>query len=52
MGIKSLLILLAINTCLLAYINANPIMGQIGTETQVDRITVDTDESPIYAIFY
>ena len=52
MCFKLILMLLAINTGLPAYINANPIMGQIASETQVDRITVETDESPIYTVFY
>jgi len=41
-----------IHTCLPSYINADPIMGQIGTEKQVDKIVVDTDESPVYTVFY
>lgn len=47
-----MLLLLVINSWVLAYINIDPIMGQIRTVSQVDKIAIDTDESPIYAVFY
>jgi len=27
-------------------------MGQVKTQAQIDKIAVDTDETPIYAVFY
>jgi hypothetical protein len=50
--IKTMLVLVAFITSALAYIDAEPIMGQIRSEPQVDKIAVDTDETPIYAVFY
>jgi len=50
--LKAPLLLLAASTCLWAYIDAEPTTGQIKSETQVDEIAVETDESPIYAVFY
>jgi len=48
----SALILAIIPTCVLAYINASPTNGEINSTSQVDQIAVNTDEDPIYAIFF